>query len=160
MSLQPNLMISLIPVVCCLKKFPCFLSRYFQLQMIQSDAHWWHRLSAPRPLTHDTWQVSTQNIFPLISIIRIFSVCPSFPFFWRGVPRTNEMHNTNSDITKQPRKLMTVFILCPRRHVTSLQSPVTGGGHQASHISRCPRCPYCPHWLYESYASAMSDVHN
>ena len=82
--------------------------------------HSWQWLSSPERVTHDTWQVRTQNIFPLISIIRIFSVCPSFPFFWPGVPRSNGMHDASPwlrdtvthshDIRKQPRKLMNVFV--------------------------------------------------
>ena len=85
-SCSLNLMISQIPVVCCLKKCPCS-----QISFISDDTNSWHSwqwLSSPERVTHDTWQVRTQNIFPLISIIRIFSVCPSFPFFWLGVPRT------------------------------------------------------------------------
>ena len=49
------------------------------------DATYCHQLGLMTFMTHDTdtWQVGTQNIFPLISIIRIFSVCLRFPPFQR-----------------------------------------------------------------------------
>lgn len=89
-----NLMIPQIPVVCCLKTV-CAPSIFLFFDDTTSW-HSWQCLSSPERVTHDTWQVCTQNIFPLISIIRIFSVCPSFPFFWPGVPRTNGMHDDAS----------------------------------------------------------------
>ena len=97
---------------CVLPKKVSVLTNIFYFGCDTNSWHSWQWLSSPERVTHDSWQVRTQNIFPLISIIRIFSVCSSFPFFWLGVPRTNgcitrpPLH----DIRKQPRKLMNVFV--------------------------------------------------
>ena len=137
------------PNTCCvLPKIYPSLRKYLLFFDDTISWHSWQCLSSPERLTHGTWQVRTQNIFPLISIIRIFSVCPSFPFFWLGVPRTNgcitrpPLH----DIRKQPRrKLMNVFVWSWHGSHPGIISPpdigppgqVTGGGDQASCVSRC-----------------------
>ena len=110
--------------------------------------HSWQCLSSPERLTHGTWQVRTQNMFPLISIIRIFSVCPSFPFFWRGVPRTHGMHDALRDThmfwhqktAKKINECVCVIItwVTSWHHQPSWhRAPGTGGGDQASCVSRC-----------------------
>ena len=143
-----NLMIPQIPVVCCLKSV-CAPSIFLFFDDTTSW-HSWQWLSSPERVTHDTWQVRTQNIFPLISIIRIFSVCPSFPFFWPGVPRSNGMHDaslvawhTHMTSEKKPRKLMNVFVFTWHGwhpgiiSLPDMRPPGTGGGDQASCVSRC-----------------------
>ena len=143
-----NLMIPQIPVVCCLKSV-CAPSIFFIFR--------WHNLMTFMTVAVITWAGHTRHMtgphtkyfptyfynpdifcLPLISFL--LTGCSQAQWdAWRVPGCVTHSH----DIRKQPRKLMNVFVFTWHGwhpgiiSLPDMRPPGTGGGDQASCVSRC-----------------------